>query len=279
MIMAGIMVAGHGDHRGHADRSHGRWWRRAIVTITLNRPERKNAINGVMWDELLATFREIAAGRRPGGRPHRCRRRVLLRSRPVRRGRRHRLSARSTRWPTHAPRRRRGAGPAPPAPAHHRQGGRGRRRCRRQHGLQLRPHRRLGRRPLHRDLRPPRPHHRLRRLVGAASAGRPAQGQGAGVLRRHHLGQGGRGPRRRQPGGASGRARRLRGRMGPAAGARTADRARSDQAPAQQRHGDDHGAGAGRAKARAQTVNFATADTAEAMAAFLAKRDPRFDGR
>lgn len=32
-----------------------------IVTITLNRPERKNALNGVMWDELLATFREIGA--------------------------------------------------------------------------------------------------------------------------------------------------------------------------------------------------------------------------
>ena len=34
---------------------------------------------------------------------------------------------------------------------------------------------------------------------------------------------------------------------------------------------DDEGA--------AQTVNFATADTAEAMAAFLGKRDPRFTGR
>jgi 2-(1,2-epoxy-1,2-dihydrophenyl)acetyl-CoA isomerase len=32
-----------------------------IVTITLNRPEKKNAINGPMWDELLATFREVAA--------------------------------------------------------------------------------------------------------------------------------------------------------------------------------------------------------------------------
>src|SRR5688500_4998252 len=31
-----------------------------VVTVTLNRPERKNAVNGVMWDELLATFREIA---------------------------------------------------------------------------------------------------------------------------------------------------------------------------------------------------------------------------
>jgi 2-(1,2-epoxy-1,2-dihydrophenyl)acetyl-CoA isomerase len=32
-----------------------------VVTITLNRPEKKNAINGVMWDELLTTFREIGA--------------------------------------------------------------------------------------------------------------------------------------------------------------------------------------------------------------------------
>ena len=33
-----------------------------IVTITLNRPEKKNAINAVMWGELVATLREIAAG-------------------------------------------------------------------------------------------------------------------------------------------------------------------------------------------------------------------------
>ena len=32
-----------------------------IVTVTLNRPEKKNAINGPMWDELLATFREVRA--------------------------------------------------------------------------------------------------------------------------------------------------------------------------------------------------------------------------
>ena len=31
-----------------------------IVTIELNRPEKKNAINATMWDELLATFRDIA---------------------------------------------------------------------------------------------------------------------------------------------------------------------------------------------------------------------------
>jgi enoyl-CoA hydratase/carnithine racemase len=32
-----------------------------IVTITLDRPERKNAINGQMWDELLATFRDVGS--------------------------------------------------------------------------------------------------------------------------------------------------------------------------------------------------------------------------
>ncbi len=31
-----------------------------IVTITLNRPEKKNAANAAMWAELLATFRAIA---------------------------------------------------------------------------------------------------------------------------------------------------------------------------------------------------------------------------
>jgi 2-(1,2-epoxy-1,2-dihydrophenyl)acetyl-CoA isomerase len=30
-----------------------------VVSITLNRPERKNAINQVMWNELLANFHEI----------------------------------------------------------------------------------------------------------------------------------------------------------------------------------------------------------------------------
>jgi 2-(1,2-epoxy-1,2-dihydrophenyl)acetyl-CoA isomerase len=32
--------------------------RDGIVTVTLNRPERKNAANGVMWAELLSLFRE-----------------------------------------------------------------------------------------------------------------------------------------------------------------------------------------------------------------------------
>jgi enoyl-CoA hydratase/carnithine racemase len=34
--------------------------RDGVVTVTLNRPQRKNAINGAMWDELLAVFREVA---------------------------------------------------------------------------------------------------------------------------------------------------------------------------------------------------------------------------
>jgi 2-(1,2-epoxy-1,2-dihydrophenyl)acetyl-CoA isomerase len=37
-----------------------------IVTVTLDRPHRKNAINAVMWDELEATFRDI--GSRPEDR-------------------------------------------------------------------------------------------------------------------------------------------------------------------------------------------------------------------
>jgi enoyl-CoA hydratase/carnithine racemase len=32
-----------------------------VVTLTLNRPERKNAINAAMFDELLAVFREVDA--------------------------------------------------------------------------------------------------------------------------------------------------------------------------------------------------------------------------
>jgi len=31
-----------------------------IVTVTLHRPEKKNAIDGPMWDELTAVFREVA---------------------------------------------------------------------------------------------------------------------------------------------------------------------------------------------------------------------------
>jgi 2-(1,2-epoxy-1,2-dihydrophenyl)acetyl-CoA isomerase len=33
--------------------------RDGVVTVTFNRPHKKNAVNAVMWDELLETFREI----------------------------------------------------------------------------------------------------------------------------------------------------------------------------------------------------------------------------
>jgi len=32
----------------------------AVVTVTLNRPERKNAVSWPMWQRLLAIFRELA---------------------------------------------------------------------------------------------------------------------------------------------------------------------------------------------------------------------------
>ncbi len=34
-----------------------------VVTVTLNRPERKNAGNGLMWQELNDTFTEVARRR------------------------------------------------------------------------------------------------------------------------------------------------------------------------------------------------------------------------
>ncbi|MHB1516801.1 MAG: enoyl-CoA hydratase/isomerase family protein [Acidimicrobiales bacterium] len=38
--------------------------RDGVVTVTMNRPERRNAANGTMWRELLATFDEVATDRR-----------------------------------------------------------------------------------------------------------------------------------------------------------------------------------------------------------------------
>jgi 2-(1,2-epoxy-1,2-dihydrophenyl)acetyl-CoA isomerase len=37
--------------------------RDGVVTVTMNRPDRKNAANGLMWRELLATFEDVATDR------------------------------------------------------------------------------------------------------------------------------------------------------------------------------------------------------------------------
>ena len=37
-----------------------------VVTVTLNRPAKKNAANAQMWIELLETFREISASPEDG---------------------------------------------------------------------------------------------------------------------------------------------------------------------------------------------------------------------
>ena len=34
-----------------------------VMTVTMNRPARKNAANGTMWRELLATFDDVATDR------------------------------------------------------------------------------------------------------------------------------------------------------------------------------------------------------------------------
>ena len=53
-----------------------------VVTVTMNRPERKNAANAKMLSELLETFPRRGHARRPGDGAHRRRRFVLLGRRP-----------------------------------------------------------------------------------------------------------------------------------------------------------------------------------------------------
>ena len=62
-------------------------------------------------------------------------------------------------------------------------------------GAGLRSHRRVGPGPVLGDLPQARPGRRRRVVLAAAPDDRPAQGQGAGVLRRHPLGRRGRRPR------------------------------------------------------------------------------------
>ena len=158
------------------DRSGG------VVTITLDRPAKKNAINGAMWNELGSVVAEIA---RQLGRPrrgdHRRGRRLLLRCRPVR-------AVRERRAPPGPDARRRRSVPRHrPAPAaDDRQGPRRRRRRRAQPGAGVRPRGRGRGRPVLRDLRQARPQPRLRRVVDPPAARRHAPRQGAGAAGAHH---------------------------------------------------------------------------------------------
>ena len=239
------------------------------MTITLNRPEKKNAINGPMWDELLATFREIAASeRRPGRGHHRRRWGVLLRRRPERRRRRHAASAAT--MAQHAPRRRRVHRPAAdPQPTIAKVGGvAAGAGCNMALGCDLivasdeaRFSEIFARRGLSIDFGGS---WLLPRLVGHAP------GQGAGAVRRHHLGQGGRGAWGSSTGSCRPASWTRSSTTGPplAAGppialAQTKRLLNNAFEVTLEQALEDEG--------WAQTVNFGTADTAEAMQAFLAE--------
>ena len=173
-----------------------------VVTVTMNRPERKNAANGKMLTELRATFEEVEDNPgRPGDGPDGGGGRLLLGSRPLGPQRpRHRPHPLGPG--PHAPPRRRRPRPAPRLQADHRQGGRVRGRCRAVAGARLRPDRlqRPGQ-ALH-DLRQARPGARQRRVLAAATARRPGPGQGDRALRGHVERRGGRRHRPGEPGAA-----------------------------------------------------------------------------
>ena len=81
-----------------------------VVTCTLNRPEKKNAVTGEMWLGLIELFEAVAdEPRRSRARDHRRRRRLLLGRRPRRRrhggsgdGRRRRAGRHAHRRPGRA---------------------------------------------------------------------------------------------------------------------------------------------------------------------------------
>ena len=226
MIMAGIMVAGMETIEvtrasgGTADGQGG-----AIVSITLIGPEKRNAING---GDVGRAARHVPGDRRAPS--DRC---VVITGAGGAFCSGADLSGERTGYgaappaPGHAPRQRRGAGPAracrsPPSP--------------RSTGVAAGAGANLA---FGCDLIVASDEARFseifaRRGCPSTSAARgccpaswAAPGQGAGLLRRHHLGQGGGGDRPRQPAGAGGRHRPLRRRLGPAAGGRPAHRDRA----------------------------------------------------
>ena len=249
-----------------------------IVTITLNRPEKKNAINGAMWDELLD---DVPRDRRQRDDRvvvhHRCRRRVLLRRRPspALGGARRRTSSASMRHvgdvalalhrlpqPTIAKVRGVAAG------AGH------------EHGARLRPRSSpattarfseiFARRGLTIDFGGS---WLLPRLVGmhrAKELALLADIIDAAEADAH---------RARQPGRARRRARQVRRRLGRTPRRRPADRARPGQAAAQQRHRRSRWSRRSTTRARRRRSTSRPRTRPRPSTAFLEKRDPTFEGR
>ena len=117
------------------------------------------------------------------------------------------------------------------------------------------------------------------RFVAAAEAGRAAAGQAPGAAGRHDRRRGGTPLGSGHLGDAERRDRRLRRRSGRRGWPRDR-RSRSAQSKALLNDGADATLREALAnEARAQPGNFATADSAEAYAAFAAKRDAEFSGR
>ena len=159
-----------------------------VATVTLDRPESKNACTGDMWVAIGAAFRELALLRRARRRAHGCGRRILRRRRSQRRratvaGRRRAARAPSAPWSTRCACSATSCSPSTTARSRWSQGRRrlrrrrARPRARGRHDLVLRPGPLLG------DLRQARAQPRLRLVVVAAPAHRRAQGEGARVHR------------------------------------------------------------------------------------------------
>ena len=177
-----------------------------------------------------------------------------------------------------APCRRCLPGPPQPSAADHRQGQRRRGGCRIEHGAGVRPDRGLDGGSLLGDLQPARSVGGLRRIVAPSSPGRPSPRQGARAAGRDHRRRGGRAARPGEQGRGTRRARCRGRRLGAATRRRTADRPGAEQAVARQRSLRLARPGRRRRGSRPDG-QFPTADTAEAVNAFLEKRQPRFEGR
>ena len=157
-----------------------------VVTVTLNRPARKNAANGTMWTELLATFDDVATDRNDrvmiltGSGDAFCSGADLGDASNVagRVGDPYLLQMRGARGCS--------APPTPIPQADHRQGRWNRRRCRNEHGTGLRSGGCVRSGPVLPDLLQAGTVDRLRCVVAAPSVDRSPSGQGAGLLRRYH---------------------------------------------------------------------------------------------